>query len=179
VYTLRYSVFDWGVTLLTQSRHVSIGHAIWLVVGFELAGLVGALVAGWLTDRFFGGRVVHACVAFMVLAGISILLFWKVAGDSNLLNLLLLCACGFFIYGPQCLVGIAVANLATKRAAATAVGLTGLFGYFSKILSGWGLGTLVQHYGWDAGFASLIGIAAIGTVVFALAWPAKAHGYKD
>ena len=178
VYTLRYSVFDWGVTLLTQSRHVSIGHAIWLVVGFELAGLVGALVAGWMTDRFFGGRVVHACVAFMVLAGISILLFWKVAGDSKLLNLLLLCACGFFIYGPQCLVGIAVANLATKRAAATAVGLTGLFGYFSKILSGWGLGTLVQHYGWDAGFAGLIGIAAIGTVVFALAWPAKAHGYK-
>lgn len=178
VYTLRYSVFDWGVTLLTQSRHVSIGHAIWLVVGFELAGLVGALVAGWLTDRFFGGRVVHACVAFMVLAGISILLFWKVAGDSKLLNLILLCACGFFIYGPQCLVGIAVANLATKRAAATAVGLTGLFGYFSKILSGWGLGTLVEHFGWDVGFASLLGIAAIGTVVFALAWPAKAHGYK-
>jgi OPA family glycerol-3-phosphate transporter-like MFS transporter/OPA family sugar phosphate sensor protein UhpC-like MFS transporter len=76
-------------------------------------------------------------------------------------------------------VGIAALNLATKRAAATAVGLTGLFGYFSKILSGWGLGTLVQHYGWDAGFASLIGIAAIGTLTFAAAWSAKAHGYEE
>ena len=179
VYTLRYSFYDWGTTLLTQTRHVSIGNAVWLFVGFELAGLFGALVAGWLTDRFFGGRVVQACVAFMVLAGISILLFWKVAGDSRLLNLLLLCATGFFIYGPQCLVGIAVANLATKRAAATAVGLTGLFGYFSKILSGVGLGTLVHYHGWDAGFASLVGIAALGTLVFALAWPAKAHGYVD
>jgi hypothetical protein len=115
---------------------------------------------------------------FMVLAGISILLFWKVAGDSKLLNLVLLCASGFFIYGPQCLIGIAVANLATKRAAATAVGLTGLFGYFSKTLSGVGLGTLVEHYGWDAGFVGLVVIAAIGTMVFILAWPAKAHGYE-
>jgi OPA family glycerol-3-phosphate transporter-like MFS transporter/OPA family sugar phosphate sensor protein UhpC-like MFS transporter len=114
----------------------------------------------------------------MVLAGISILLFWKVAGDSKLLNLVLLCASGFFIYGPQCLIGIAVANLATKRAAATAVGLTGLFGYFSKTLSGVGLGTLVEHYGWDAGFSGLVVIAAIGTIVFILVWPAKAHGYE-
>jgi sugar phosphate permease len=178
VYTLRYSVFDWGVTLLTETRHISIAQSTWLVAAFEGAGLVGALVAGWLTDRFLGGRAVRACVGFMIMAGVSILLFWKVAGESRLLNLLLLCACGFFIYGPQCLVGIAALNLATKRAAATAVGLTGLFGYFSKILSGWGLGTLVQHYGWDAGFASLIGIAVLGTLTFAAAWKAKAHGYE-
>jgi OPA family glycerol-3-phosphate transporter-like MFS transporter/OPA family sugar phosphate sensor protein UhpC-like MFS transporter len=179
VYTLRYSVFDWGATLLTETRHISIAHASWLVAAFEGAGLVGALAAGWITDRFLGGRAVRACVVYMIMAGISILLFWKVAGESKLLNFLLLCACGFFIYGPQCLVGIAALNLATKRAAATAVGLTGLFGYFSKILSGWGLGTLVQHYGWDAGFASLIGIAAIGTLTFAAAWSAKAHGYEE
>ena len=34
------------------------------------------------------------------------------------------------------LVGIIAANLATKRAAASAVGLTGLFGYASTLLSG-------------------------------------------
>src|SRR5260221_8704180 len=45
-------------------------------------------------------------------------------------------AAGFFDYGPQCLIGLAAANLA----AATAAGLTGLFGYLSTILSGWGLG---------------------------------------
>ena len=178
VYTLRYAVFDWGPTLLKETKHIEIKHAAWMLAGFEVCGALGALVAGWLTDRFFGGRAMRASVFFMVLATVSLLLFWKVAGDSRAMNSILLCSCGFFIYGPQCLVGIAAANLATKRAAASAVGLTGLFGYASTLLSGWGLGTLVQQYGWDAGFTGLIGVAIIGTIIFIFGWPAKAHGYK-
>jgi sugar phosphate permease len=177
VYTLRYAVFDWGPTVLKEAKHIEIQHAAWMLAGFEVFGAIGALLGGWLTNRFFGGRPMRACVFFMVLAGVSILLFWKTAGESKALNTILLCSSGFFIYGPQCLVGIAAANLATKRAAATAVGLTGLFGYLSTVLSGWGLGTLVQHHGWDAGFAALLVIGAVGTLVFAAAWNAKAHGY--
>jgi OPA family glycerol-3-phosphate transporter-like MFS transporter/OPA family sugar phosphate sensor protein UhpC-like MFS transporter len=177
VYTIRYAVLDWGPTLLTQAKHIEISHAGWMVFGFETAGLCGAMLGGWISDRFLGGRCLRACVVYMVLAGVSILLFWKIGGESKLLNTALLCAAGFFIYGPQCLVGIAAANLGTKRAAATAVGLTGLFGYASTVLSGWGLGRLVQRHGWDAGFAGLLIVAGIGTVIFALAWRAKAHGY--
>jgi OPA family glycerol-3-phosphate transporter-like MFS transporter/OPA family sugar phosphate sensor protein UhpC-like MFS transporter len=106
-------------------------------------------------------------------------LFWKIETQSELLITGLLCATGFFIYGPQCLLAIACANLATKRAAATAVGLTSIFGYASTTLSGWGLGFVVQHYGWNAGFAGLIGCAIAGTLLFIAAWPAKAHGYKN
>jgi OPA family glycerol-3-phosphate transporter-like MFS transporter/OPA family sugar phosphate sensor protein UhpC-like MFS transporter len=179
VYTVRYAVLDWGPTLLTQAKHVSIVNAGWMVGAFELAGLTGMLSAGWLTSRVFGGRPARACVFFMALAGISILLFWKFAGTSLPLNTSLLCCAGFFIYGPQSLVGIAAANLATKRAAASAVGFTGLFGYASTVLSGWGLGALVQRHGWDAGFIGLLGIAAIGTLLFAMAWPARAHGYRE
>jgi OPA family glycerol-3-phosphate transporter-like MFS transporter/OPA family sugar phosphate sensor protein UhpC-like MFS transporter len=57
--------------------------------------------------------------------------------------------------------------------------LTSIFGYASTVLSGWGLGALVQRYDWSAGFAGLIIAAAIGTVLFALAWNAKAHGYDQ
>jgi OPA family glycerol-3-phosphate transporter-like MFS transporter/OPA family sugar phosphate sensor protein UhpC-like MFS transporter len=114
-----------------------------------------------------------------VLAGVALLLFWKGAGESKLWNTVWLCTAGFFIYGPQSLIGIAAAKLATKRAAATAVGLTGLFGYLSTVLSGWGLGTLVQRHGWDAGFAALLGVAVIGTLLTAAAWGAKADGYES
>ena len=89
----------------------------------------------------------------------------------------LLCLSGFFIYGPQTLVGIAAANLATKRAAASAVGLTGFFGYLSTALSGVGVGWLVERYGWDAGFLMFIAAAVVGTLLFALCWPARADGY--
>ena len=88
-------------------------------------------------------------------------------------------AAGFFVYGPQCLLAVAAANLATKRAAATAIGLTSIFGYASTVLSGWGLGALVQRYGWDAGFVGLIIATVIGTLLFIAAWRAKAHGYDN
>jgi sugar phosphate permease len=179
VYILRYAVLDWGPTLLHDAKHLSIGNASLMVAGFEAAGVMGALLAGWLTDRYFGGRPMRVGLFFMALAGLSLLLFWKGAGDSKLWNTVLLCLSGFFIYGPQCVIGIAAAKLATKDAAATAVGLTGLFGYLSTVLSGWGLGTLVQWQGWNAGFAGLMVVAAIGTLLFAAAWGAKADGYKS
>jgi OPA family glycerol-3-phosphate transporter-like MFS transporter/OPA family sugar phosphate sensor protein UhpC-like MFS transporter len=165
--------------LLTEARHIQILHAAWMIAGFEIFGLIGAVLGGWITDRFLGGRAARACVVYMALAGVSVLLLWKIQTQSELLITGLLCATGFFVYGPQCLLAIACANLATKRAAATAVGLTSIFGYASTVLSGWGLGFVVQHYGWNAGFAGLIGCAAIGTLLFITAWPAKAHGYKQ
>ncbi len=178
VYIIRYAVFYWGPTMLYEAKHIKILHAAGMIAGFEAFGAVAALLGGWITDRFFGGRAARACVIYMALAGVSILLFWKIQTQSELLITGLLCATGFFVYGPQCLLAIACMNLATKRAAATAVGLTSIFGYASTALSGWGMGFVVQHYGWNAGFAGLFGCAIIGTLLFIAAWPAKAHGYK-
>ena len=179
VYTMRYAVFDWGPTLLLEVKHIEIMHGAWMIAGFELFGLIGALLGGWITDRFLGGRAGRACVVYMALAGVSVFLFWKVPPRSEWLTTGLLCATGFFVYGPQCLLAIVAANLATKRAAATAVGLTSIFGYASTTLSGVGLGYLVQHYGWDIGFKALIACATVGTLLFVAVWPAKAHGYDD
>jgi phosphoglycerate transporter family protein len=179
VYTVRYAVLDWGPTMLMQTKHIRITHTGWMVAAFEVSGLVGAIAGGWLTDRFLNGRAVRICVIYMFLAFISVLVFWKVPVRSELLTTILLGSIGFFVYGPQCLLAVAAANLATKRAAATAVGLTSIFGYASTVLSGWGLGTLVQHFGWNAGFRLLVAATVAGTLLFLAAWPAKAHGYKQ
>jgi OPA family glycerol-3-phosphate transporter-like MFS transporter/OPA family sugar phosphate sensor protein UhpC-like MFS transporter len=179
VYILRYAIFDWGPSLLTEVKHIHITHAGWMLFAFEFSGLLGALLAGWMTDKFFKGRGARACVFYMLLAGLSIFLFWKNPYSSELLNTALLCLAGFFIYGPQCLIGIIAANLATKKAAASAVGLTGLFAYASTIVSGWGLGTLVEHRGWDTGFAGMLVVAGIGLLLFVATWNARAHGYSN
>src|SRR5688572_12703800 len=180
VYTIRYAVLDWGPTLLKETKGMSLAGAGWTVAAFELAGITGMLVGGFVTDRFFGGRGARTCVVCMMLCGLSVFAFWKLpAGSSRALTTGVLMAAGFFIYAPQALVGISAANLATKQAAATAVGLTEIFGYASSILSGWGLGTLVEHYGWDRGFIAMIAAAGVGGAIFLLAWPAKAHGYGE
>ena len=62
-----------------------------------------------------------------------LLLFWFMPNQSPLTSATLLCMIGFFVYGPQSLIGAAAANMATKRAAAAAVGLTGFFGYLSTV----------------------------------------------
>jgi len=177
VYIIRYAVLDWGPTFLTEMKHFKLAHSGWMVAGFEVSGVAGMLICGWLTDRVFAGRGARLCVISMVLAGVSFLLFWKLASQSLWVNLLLLCLTGFFIYGPQALVGVVVANLATKRLAATAIGFTSIFSYASTLISGWGLGALVQHYGWNSALAGLVGVAALSALLFALVWPAKAHGY--
>lgn len=179
VYTIRYAVLDWGPSLLTQAKGVPIQHAGWMIAAFELSGLAGTLLAGWVTARFFGGRCIRVCALYMVFTLAAVFLFWRIAGDSKVLNTVLLGSIGFLIYGPQSLVGTAAANLATKHAAATAIGLTGLFGYASTVLSGWGLGALVEAHGWNAGLAGLSIAAVLGMILFFIAWPAKAHSYES
>jgi sugar phosphate permease len=178
VYVIRYAVLDWGPTLLTEFKHVKITHAGWMVAAFEFCWALGAMFGGWITDRYLGGRAVRACVVYMALAGVALFAFWKLPIQSEVLTTVVLGASGFLVYGPQCLLAVTAANLATRRAAATAIGLTSIFGYASTVLSGWGLGALVQRYGWNAGFAGLIIAAVIGTLLFVAAWPAKAHGYQ-
>jgi phosphoglycerate transporter family protein len=178
VYILRFAVLDWGPTLLKEMKGFTLQHASWIVIGFEIAGLVGMLLAGWLTDRYFKGRGARTCVFCMIGGSLALLAFWQIHGVAWL-EIGLLGLAGFFIYGPQALIGIIAANLATKRAAATAAGFTGLFGYASTMVSGVGLGWLVDHAGWGTAFGSLIALGAIGTFMFILAWPAKAHGYGD
>ncbi|MBI2512755.1 MAG: MFS transporter [Opitutae bacterium] len=178
VYILRFAVLDWGPTLLKEMKGFSLQHASWVVIGFEIAGLIGMLIAGWVTDRVFGGRGSRTCVFCMIGGSLAMLAFWKL-GTTPWLTIGFLGLAGFFIYGPQALIGITAANLATNRAAATAAGLTGLFGYLSTLVSGWGLGYLVQRAGWNTAFGALLAIGALGTIMFVLAWPAKAHGYEE
>jgi OPA family glycerol-3-phosphate transporter-like MFS transporter/OPA family sugar phosphate sensor protein UhpC-like MFS transporter len=176
VYILRFAILDWGPTALKEMKGFSILSAGFGVGAFEVAGIVGMLIAGWVTDRVFGGRGIRTCVFCMIGAAAALFVFWQFA-DTPLQAYVCLAIAGFFVYGPQALIGIVAANLATKRAAATAAGFTGLFAYSSTIVSGWGLGAIVERYGWQTGFGTLLAMGALGTFLFVLAWRAPAHGY--
>ena len=82
VYVVRFSVLDWGPSLLSQSKGVSMEHAGWLVAMFEIAGIVGMLVAGWATDKWLKGRAHRTCVFCMAGAALFVFLFWQLPGDA-------------------------------------------------------------------------------------------------
>ena len=147
VYIVRFAVLDWGPTMLKEHLHMDISHAGWTVAAFEIAGIAGMLAAGWATDRFFGGRAPRTCVICMLMTALCLVGLYTLNEHTPLaVAIAILMSAGFFIYGPQALVGIAAANIATKRAAATAGGFCGLFGYGSTIVSGWGMGILCLLY---------------------------------
>ena len=187
VYIVRFSVLDWGPTFLKEARGLSLANAGWTVAVFEIFGIIGMLVAGWATDKYFGGRAHRTCVLCMAGAALFMGIFWMLPATASLPVLIVVLAmAGFFIYGPQALIGIAAANQATKKAAATANGLTGIFGYASVFVSGLGVGALVDYInsvnpgqGWDWVFLMMIGIAIVGGLVFMLMWNARRDGYDN
>ncbi|NLN76926.1 MAG: MFS transporter [Armatimonadetes bacterium] len=172
LYTVRYSILNWLPTFLSEARSVDIKHSGLFVFGVEFAGVAGMLTFGWLADRVFHGRAARACFFSMIFCTLCMMYFWKLQSHSMLVNAALLCGVGLFVYGPQALVGVIAANLATRRAAATAIGVTGFFGYMSGIISGWGVGSLVKANDWSPVFAMLTGCAAMAALLFAVAWNA-------
>jgi OPA family glycerol-3-phosphate transporter-like MFS transporter/OPA family sugar phosphate sensor protein UhpC-like MFS transporter len=181
VYVVRFSVLDWGPKFLTEACNMTFEQAAAAVGAFEIMAIVGTLVAGWITDKFFDGRAHRTCMWCMVGAGIAMGAFYMFYLHPGMVPgwalIGVLAMAGFFIYGPQALVGIAVTNQATKKAAGTANGLVGIFGYLSTAVSGIGIGWLADNYGWNYVFVSVIAMAIVGTAIFLAIWGAKRDGY--
>ena len=181
VYVVRFSVLDWGPKFLTEACNMSFEEAAIAVSAFEIMAIVGTLVAGWVTDKFFRGLAHRTCMWCMVGAGLSMAGFYMFYLHPGMVPgwvlIGVLAMAGFFIYGPQALVGIAVTNQATKKAAGTANGLVGIFGYLSTAVSGIGIGWLADNYGWDYVFIGVIAMALVGVLIFMSIWGAKRDGY--
>ncbi len=169
VYIVRIGVLDWAPKYLVEAKGFKLTDAGVSLSVFEVAGIFGAYAAGWASDRL-GGRRGPVSVVFMVLlvGALAALLF--VPSGQRLTMAVVFAALGFLVYGPQMLVAVAAADFATKVAASSAVGLTGLFGYFGATLCGIGTGWLVDHYGWNGALWFYGGSAVVGLVLLATTW---------
>lgn len=177
VYVIRLTILDWGTSFLTQYKGMDIGTAGSVVATSEIVGgIIGMLVAGWATDKFFGSRAHRTCLIGTLGATLSFLIFWRVSNIYVAIVFLVLSS--FFIYMPQALLGIAASNQATKRAAASANGVLGVFGYMSQIVSGIIFGTLADTAGgWDSVFTVAVIVGFIGVLITATLWKVPATGY--
>ncbi|MDO4586649.1 MAG: MFS transporter [Planctomycetia bacterium] len=168
VYIVRFSILDWAPTFLTE-KGIDIKHAGWATAGYELFGALGIILSGILMDKLFKGRGAKVCLLYMLGCSIVSFFFWYADSSSLMVNASFLCGLGFFIYGPQCLIGCVAATLATKKAGASSSGLTGLFGYLATIVTGLGVGSLVNATGeWNAIFIMLFICSFAAMLLFGL-----------
>ncbi len=179
VYIVRFAVLDWGPTFLTQGENpLSSMWAGWTVAIFEFCGCAGMLAAGWISDRFFGGKAHRFCLIEMGLVSVCLLVLWLLPSDGNpLVMLFVLALSGFLLYGPQALLGVVASNQVTNKAASAAVGLIGLFSYMSVIFTGVGLGWFSDNFGWDHLFLLMSFVGIIGMLLLVPVWNKNTDGY--
>ena len=178
VYVVRFGFLDWGPTFLKEYKGIEVSKGGLMIIAFELAAVVGTVFAGWFTDKVFKGRGIRTCVFCMLFAGLCAMGFWYLPSGAPIWEAtLLLMGTGFFIYGPQALIGIVAAQQATNDAAAMANGFMGIMGYAATTVSGIGIAEISKHFGWNAALLSIAGFAMVGMVLFLCAWSAKATGY--
>lgn len=174
VYIVRFAILDWGPSMLSDMG-LSKELTGWTVAIFEVAGCAGMLCAGYISDKFFKSRSQRVCAIEMGLVAACLigLHFLQDAGHP-VFFLILLALAGFLIYGPQALLGVTAANIATKKAASSAVGLIGFMSYLSTIITGIGFGALADKFGgWGWIFITMGGLAAVGMVLILSIWGMK------
>ena len=171
IYLVRYGVLDWAPTYLKEAKGFTLNETGWAYFLYEWAGIPGTLLCGWLSDKIFNGRRAPATIIYMVLVAIAVFVYWKNPAGNPFVDNMALVAIGFLIYGPVMLIGVHALDLVPKKAAGTAAGLTGLFGYLGGALfANAAMGYVVDKWGWDGGFMVLIASCFLAVFFTALTW---------
>ena len=171
VYLVRYGILDWAPTFLSETKGFQIQQSGWAWFAYEFAAIPGTLFCGWVSDRVFGGRRAPANILFMTLVLFAVLVYWLNPPGNPWIDNLALISIGFLIYGPVMLIGVQALDLVPKKAAGTAAGLTGLFGYLGgAMMANISMGYIVDHAGWDGGFIMLICSCLLAILCMSLTW---------
>ncbi|MBN2360385.1 MAG: MFS transporter [Deltaproteobacteria bacterium] len=175
VYAVRFGTLDWTTKFMIEDKGYEKADAM-LRAGFmPAAGVVGVLVLGIAADRLFGTRYRVVNIISLAMLGVCMYGFYAVGPGEPWLDLLFLFGIGFFVEGPQSILGGvgAVDAGGSARVASAAVGLVGILSYTGASLSGVGTGWCIDHFQWAGAYTFWIICCAIGLALCLFVWREK------
>ncbi len=134
---IRYAMWSWAAFFLQKNYGLTGASANVYATAFDLMGIPGVFVTGWLSDRFFGSR--RAGVALlMILAMTATTALLVVFGSKSVaVFAVLLGLVGFTLYGPDAILsGAGAMDIGSRRQATFATAM---------ISGGGSLGAVVQE----------------------------------
>ncbi len=145
IYVTRYAINSWGVLYLQEARGYSLPMAGTLLMVSTLAGIVGAVSYGFISDKVFDARRPPANLLFAVfeIVGLVIIFF----GPANTGVLML----GMILFGigltglVTALGGLFAVDICPKRVAGAAMGLIGIFSYIGAAIQENVSGALIER----------------------------------
>jgi OPA family sugar phosphate sensor protein UhpC-like MFS transporter len=182
-YVTRYAINSWGILYLQEARGFSLPAAGTLLMISTLAGIVGAIAFGLVSDKVFHGRRPPANLLFglIELAGLCLIFFGPTSMTVLVTGMLLF---GMGLTGlVTSLGGLFAVDIAPKRVAGAAMGVIGIFSYIgagiqehvSGLLIEQGMTVVGDTRSYDFGPAILfwIGCSVAATLLAASLWRAR------
>lgn len=134
IYITRYAINSWGVLYLQEARGYSLTTAGTVLMISTLAGMVGAISYGFVSDKLFHARrpPVNLLFAIVELTGLLLIFF----GPPNMPVLIL----GMVLFGigltglVTSLGGLFAVDICPKQVAGAAMGLIGIFSYLGAAI---------------------------------------------
>jgi MFS transporter, OPA family, glycerol-3-phosphate transporter len=170
---VRQGILDqWSILYFKEVHGLAPNAAIvqllqaWLI---PVLSVIAGLAAGIISDRVFSARRGPViCIAF---CGQIVALFALGQVQSALAAALVLAGLQFFINAGHSLIGGAASmDFGGRKAAATAAGLFDGMQYVAGSVVGYGMGSLLQRYGWGVWTWVVIPFAVVGAVLAGSLW---------
>ena len=168
---IRYAIWSWGSFFLHRNYGLSDVEAGFYSTAFDLMGIPGVWVTGWISERFFQSR--RAEVALLMMLGMTLacglLMVFGHLGVGVFATLL--AAVGFTLYGPDALLtGAGAMDIGSRKTATLTAGIISGFGSLGPIVQELAIAKLYDDKGGDLGpiFALLFGSAAMAAFFCAI-----------
>jgi sugar phosphate permease len=157
---VRYALLFWLPYYLSGTLGHAADRAAYVSNAFEAGGIIGVIGIGMASDRV--KRFSRTTLSMTSLVGLSLalLICATLPKHDVVLTVLALALVGALLFGPDALLsGAAAQDVGGPSAAATATGLVNGVGSLGGMLEGVTLPAVSAHFGWQAMFPLLAGLA--------------------
>jgi MFS transporter, OPA family, sugar phosphate sensor protein UhpC len=174
IYLVRGGFNNWIAVFLIEKHGYGITAANVSTTWFEIGGLLGTFIAGWASDKLLDGKRGPINVLSSLALAFFVMVFSVVNGLGSIaLDYLLVFFIGFFVFGPQMLIGVVAVEICHKKAAGSSNGFIGWIGYLGMAAAGVPLGKIIEFFGWNGFFISMCICACISVFLLIPLWAVR------
>lgn len=145
IYITKYALAGWGVLFLQKARGMSLGDASGIIALSAAVGVVGTVLAGWLSDKVFKGDRAIPALLSGILGAASLAGFLLIDAGSvvAIVFVSLFSLASGVLY---CIVaGLMAIDLVPRKATGAAIGIVGICCYAAAALQDSVSGWLIQR----------------------------------